>query len=199
MMMQVSAARAASPRVVRAVIVASWIALSWACSGTASEKGNLGGFAQGVDAGADPASEAGEDAASTDQGPSGPTYQGKPVDDPVSDASASVASADGYCPIPDSLLEYGAMCPSCTESHCSSALAECDPTMVNACTEYYCPTQCFRPDAGNGANACAKLVQCCPTLFGTAPGLTCLSYNANSAQSACASLLSQAQMLGRCP
>ncbi len=179
-------------------MVASWIALSWACSGAATEKSNLGGFERGDDAGADPPSEAGEDAASTDEGPSGPTYQGKPVDDPVSDASASIASADGYCPIPDSLVQYGAMCPSCAQSHCSSALAECDPTMVDACTEYYCPTQCFRPDASNGANACAKVVQCCPSLFGTAPGLTCLSYNANSAQSACASLLSQAQALGRC-
>jgi hypothetical protein len=179
-------------------LVVPWVALSWACSGAATDGGRLGSFVRGDDSGEDPTGEAGDDAPSADEAPSAPTYQGKPVNETESDASASVASADGYCPIPDSLVQYGVMCPSCAQSHCASALAECDPTMVNACTEYYCPTQCFRPDASNGANSCAKVVQCCPSLFGTAPGLTCLSYNANSAQSACASLLSQAQALGRC-
>jgi hypothetical protein len=198
MLMQSSLARASRSRVVGVVMVASAITLSWACSGATPAGGNVGGFERSDDASGDPSSEAGDDAASVEEAPSGPTYQGKPVDDFGSDASASIASADGYCPILDSLVEYGAMCPSCAQSHCTTALGECDPTMVDGCTDYYCPTQCFRPDASNGANACAIVMQCCPSLFGTALGLQCLSYQANSAQSACATLLSQAQALGRC-
>jgi hypothetical protein len=198
MMSQSKAAWASSPRLVAALGVVTWTVLLWACSGTAADPATRGGFVRGDGGGSDPvANEAGDDAAAGDVGPNGPTYMGKAVADNESDASGSVASADGYCPIPDSLLSYGAMCPSCAQTHCASALSECDPTMVNSCTEYYCPTQCLRPDA-QGAGACTKVVQCCPTLFGTALGLTCGAYTASSAQSACQSLLSQAQALGRC-
>ena len=180
-------------------LVVPWVALLWACSGAATDGGRLGSFVRGDDSGEDPTGEAGDDAPSADEAPSAPTYQGKPVNETESDASASVASADGYCPIPDSLVQYGVMCPSCAQSHCASALAECDPTMVNACTEYYCPTQCLRPDAQGGVNLCGKAMQCCSTLVLTSLSFTCLGITASSGQSACQSLLTQAQAMGRCP
>lgn len=178
-----------------------WVVLS-ACSGTPTDSGGLGYMQKSdADAGAaDPTDEGGSDGAPAKEMPSGPAYQGKSLTDPDTDASGSVASADGNCPLTDMLGEYGLSCPSCVESHCSSALAMCDPTMVNACTEYYCPSQCPQLGDGGGApaNACAKVVQCCPTLLGTAFGLTCLMYQATSAQSSCEGLLTQAQAIGRC-
>ena len=182
-----------------AVGIVLWTLLSWACSGAAPVRG-AGGFLRGNDAGAaDPASDAGAESTPEDATAGGPSYMGKAIVDPQNDASGSVASADGYCPIPESLLDYGAGCPTCAMTHCSGALADCDPTMVNACTEYYCPTQCLRPDAQTGINVCGKAVQCCSTLVLTSLAFTCLGITASSAQSACQSLLSQAQALGHCP
>ena len=202
-MSESTAAFAARPRVAGALGVLVWVVVS-ACSGAPTNPGGLG-YAQksGDDAGAaDPTDEGGSsDSAPAKEMPSGPAYQGKSLTDPESDASGSVASADGNCPLTDMLGQYGLGCPSCVESHCSSALAMCDPTMVNACTEYYCPSQCPQlGDGGGGAsvNACAKVVQCCPTLLGTPLGLTCITYQASSAQSACQGLLMQAQAIGRC-
>jgi hypothetical protein len=147
----------------------------------------------------DPVDEAGPESGG-EAAPTGPMYMGKPIAVQENDASASIASADGYCPIPDMLAGDGIMCPSCAQSHCSDAIGECDPTMVNACAEYYCPAQCPLLDAGHGntVNACAKIVQCCPTLLGSPLGLTCIAYNANSAQSSCQMFLNQAQAQGRC-
>jgi hypothetical protein len=180
-----------------------WVALASACSGVAASKGGTlaSGFAMGDDAETtDPVEEAGSEAGG-DDAPGAPVYNGKPIVDQQRDASGSIASSDGYCPIPEMIAGYGAMCPSCAQSHCAAAIGECDPTMVNACAEYYCPAQCPLLDAGNGssANACAKVVQCCPTLLGTPLGLTCIAYNASSAQASCQKLLSQAQAMGRCP
>jgi hypothetical protein len=202
MMSESSAAFAASPRAAGAVGVVLWVVLS-ACSGGATNGGGLGNDENSDDAGAtDPTGEGGSesDSAPTKEMPSGPAYQGKSMNGEDSDASASVASPDGNCPLVDMLGEYGVSCQSCVESHCSSALAMCDPTMVNACTEYYCPSQCPQVGDGGGAsaNACAKVVQCCPTLLGTPLGLTCITYQASSAQSACQGLLMQAQAIGRC-
>jgi hypothetical protein len=198
MMTESSAARAARPRFLGATGIVVWTLLSWACSGTAPVRGVMGHFLQSNDeAGADPGVEAGGDAAE-DGGMNNPSYMGKAIADPQSDASGSVASPDGYCPIPDSLLGYGATCPTCAQTHCSSALAECDPTMVNSCTEYYCPTQCLRPDAQGGAAFCQKVVGCCSSLVGTSLYFSCFGYTASSAQASCQSFLTQAQALGRC-
>ncbi len=202
MMTQLHAARRARPRVGAALCTVLWVALSSACSGVAGSKGGSVGtaFAMGDDAETnDPVDEAGSEGG--EDAPGAPVYNGKPIVEQERDASSSIASSDGYCPIPDMLASYGAMCPSCAQSHCADAIGECDPTMVNACAEYYCPTQCLLLDAGNGssANPCAKVVQCCPTLIGTPLGLTCIAYNAGSAQASCQKLLSQAQAMGRCP
>jgi hypothetical protein len=203
MMSESSAAFAASPRVAGAIGVVLWVVLS-ACSGAPTDPGGLGYDQKSVDdagaAATQPADEGGSDSAPPKEMPSGPAYQGKSMDDTESDASASVASADGNCPLNDILDDQGPSCSSCAASHCSSALAMCDPTMVNGCTEYYCPTQCPQLGDGGGAsvNACAKVVQCCPTLLGTPFGLTCLTYQATSAQADCEGLLMQAQAIGRC-
>jgi hypothetical protein len=201
MMTQSYAARGASPRVGAAVCTILCIAVSSACSGVASSRGgSLGSaIAMGDDDANAPVDEAGGSEGGEDA-TGGPVYMGKPIVDQERDASASVASSDGYCPIPDMIASYGLMCPSCAQSHCASAIGECDPTMVNACAEYYCPTQCPLLDSGAGsvANPCLKVTQCCPTLIGTALGLTCITYSSNSAQSACQNLLSQAQAMGRC-
>ena len=197
-MTETSARRAASPRLAGAIGIAIWTLLTWACSGAAPVRGAMGGFLRSEEAGADPASVAGDDASPEDVGPKMPSYMGKAIPDPQNDASGSVASADGYCPIPDSLLAYGPACPSCAQTHCSSALEECDPTMVNSCTEYYCATQCLRPDAQGGEAVCQKVVQCCSSLFATSLYFTCIGLSANSAQASCQSLLTQAQALGRC-
>jgi hypothetical protein len=201
MMTQSNAALAASSRVAAAIRIVLWVALSSACSGATPERGGLGTAGGNGEAGVvDPPSDGDPDSATAEDVPSGPAYTGKPIVDQERDASGSIASPDGSCPIPDTLGAYGATCSSCAQTHCASALSECDPTMVNACTEYYCPTQCPQPEGDGGAavNACAKVVQCCPTLFGTPLGLTCIGYQAGSAQSACQSLLTQAQALGRC-
>jgi hypothetical protein len=147
----------------------------------------------------DPVDEAGSEGGGADAA-SGPMYMGKPIVVQESDASGSIASSDGYCPIPDMLAGYGVMCPSCAQSHCADAIGECNPTMVNACAEYYCAAQCPLLDAGHSTNTnpCMKVMQCCPTLLGTPEGLTCLGYNANSSPSSCQNLLSQAQAIGRC-
>jgi len=199
MVTESSATRAASPRLMGAVGIAVWTLLSWACSGPVPYRGATGGFLRSDDAGADPVSGADAASAPEDASASGPSYMGKAIVDPENDASGSVASADGYCPIPESLNAYGISCGSCAQTHCSSALAECDPTMVNACTEYYCPTQCLRPDAQGGVNLCGKAMQCCSTLVLTSLSFTCLGITASSGQSACQSLLTQAQAMGRCP
>ncbi len=171
-----------------------------ACSGAATDRNVLRTGSDPNDEAGSSQSDDGTDGAAADQGPTGPVYTGKPVDDSVSDASASIAAPDGYCPITDSLGDLGINCPSCAESHCASPIAECDPTMVNSCTGYYCPTQCLQlVDAGDSAaNACAKAMQCCGTLLGTSLGFQCLSINAASAASSCQGLLSQAQAMGRC-
>jgi hypothetical protein len=197
-MTESSGTPAASPRLLGVVGIAIWTLLTWACSGTAPVRGAMGGFLRSEDSGADPTSEAGDDASTGDAGPNNPSYMGKAIPDPEIDASGSVASADGYCPIPDSLLAYGATCPSCAQTHCSNALSECDPTMVNSCTEYYCPAQCLRPDAQGGEAVCQKVVQCCSSLFATSLYFTCIGLSASSAQASCQSLLTQAQALGRC-
>jgi hypothetical protein len=199
MVTESSATRAASPRFIGAVGIVGWTLLTWACSGPVPYRGAAGGFLGGDEAGADPVGGADAATASQDAAAGGPSYMGKAIADPESDASGSVASADGYCPIPESLAAYGISCGTCAQTHCSSALAECDPTMVNACTEYYCPSQCLRPDAQGGVNVCGKAVQCCSSLVLTSLSFTCLGLPARSAQSACQSLLTQAQGMGRCP
>jgi hypothetical protein len=201
MMSQSDAALAASSGFVAVVRVVLWVALSSACSGASPDRGGLGNAGDDSEAGAGNSQSDGDtDSASADEGPGGPSYMGKPIADPERDASGSIASPDGSCPIPDTLEEYGAMCSSCAQSHCSSALSECDPTMVNACTEYYCPTQCPQPETDSGVttNPCPKIVQCCTSLFGTPLGLQCIGIQATSAQATCQSLLTQAQALGRC-
>jgi hypothetical protein len=199
MMSESSAASAASQRIV-AVGIVLWAILSSACSGAATDGGGLGTVERSDEAGAsDPTSEASSDGSSADEPPSGPAYTGKPIADPEDAASGSIASADGRCPIPDTLDEYGAGCSSCAASHCVNALSECDPTMVSACTAYYCPTQCPQPrEGGANGDACAEVMQCCPTLFGTALGLQCLGIQAGSAQSDCQMILTQAQAIGHC-
>jgi hypothetical protein len=200
MLTESNTARAASPRSLRATGIVVWTLLSWACSGTAPVSGGYGHFLQSDEAGPDPmmGGEAGGDATG-DATANNPSFMGKAIPDPEIDASGSVASPDGYCPIPDSLLAYGATCPTCAQTHCSSALAECDPTMVNACSEYYCPTQCLRPDAQGGEAVCQKVVGCCASLIATSLYWTCLGYTASSAQASCQSFLAQAQAIGRCP
>jgi hypothetical protein len=192
------------PRAGAALCIVLWVSLSAACSGVAG--GNGGGttlghsFAMQDDAStSEPADDGGSDAAD-EATPTGPMYNGKPIVEQMRDASGSIASSDGYCPIGDIIASYGPTCPSCAQGHCADAIGECDPTMVNACVEYYCPMQCPLLDAGNGnsVNSCQKVVQCCPTLIGTPLGLTCIAYNANSAQASCQKLLSQAQAMGRC-
>ena len=111
--------------------------------------------------------------------------------------SGSIAAPDGSCPIPDSLTKSGLQCPSCATSHCASALSECDPTMVSACTNYYCPKQCISPDAV-ASSACPILVSCCPTLFGTLLYNQCFQAQTGGVPSTCASFLSQAQGSGHC-
>jgi hypothetical protein len=203
MMSESSAALAARPRVAGVVGVVLWVVLS-ACSGAPTDPGSLGYEQQNDDdagaAGSSDEGGSGSDSAPAKDMPSDPGYQGKSLTDQESDASGSIASPDGSCPIVDMLGDQGLSCPSCVESHCASALSMCDPTMVNACTEYYCPSECPQVGDGGGAseNACAKVVQCCPTLLGTALGLTCIAYQANSAQSSCQQLLTQAQAIGRC-
>lgn len=197
-MSESTAARAASPRFLGAAGIVVWTLLSWACSGTAPVSGGMGHFVQIEEAGPDPAVEAGGGDAAEDATANNPSYMGKAIPDPENDASGSVASPDGYCPIPDSLVGYGAACPSCAQTHCSSALAECDPTMVNSCTEYYCATQCLRPDAQGGAAFCQKVVGCCSSLVATSLYFSCLGYTASSAQASCQSFLTQAQALGHC-
>jgi hypothetical protein len=200
MMSESSAAPAASRRIAAVVGIVFWATLSSACSGASTDGGGLATVERGDEAGAgDPTSEASSDGSSADEPPSGPAYMGKPIADPEDAGSGSIASADGRCPIPDTLDEYGASCSSCAGSHCVNALSECDPTMVNACTAYYCPTQCPQPrEAGASGDACAQVMQCCPTLFGTALGLQCLGIQASSAQSDCQMILTQAQAIGHC-
>jgi hypothetical protein len=202
MMTQSHAARGAGARAGTALCIVLWVALSAACSGVGGERGGStigSSFGNQDDAGTAEADDATSDSAD-EPTPSGPMYNGKPIVEQERDASGSIASSDGYCPIGDIIASYGPMCPSCAQSHCDDAIAECDPTMLNACAEYYCPTQCPLLDAGNGSsvNSCQKVVQCCPTLLGTPLGLTCIGYNANSAQASCQKLLSQAQAMGRC-
>ena len=198
------AARGAGTRAGAALCVVLWVALSAACSGAGGTRvgtalGSSFGMQDDASTG-DPADDAGSDGGADEPTPSGPMYSGKPIVEQERDASGSIASSDGSCPIGDIIASYGAMCPSCAQGHCTDAIGECDPTMVNACVEYYCPTQCPLLDAGNGSsvNSCQKVVQCCPTLIGTPLGLTCIAYNASSAQASCQKLLSQAQAMGRC-
>src|ERR1700677_558193 len=149
MMSESSAAPAASQRIAAAVGIVFWAILWSACSATTTNGGGLGTVDRSDEGGAsDPPSEASSDGSSADEPPSGPAYTGKPIADPEDAASGSIASADGRCPIPDTLDAYGASCSSCAASHCVNALSECDPTMVNACTAYYCPTQCPQPREG---------------------------------------------------
>jgi hypothetical protein len=201
MMSESSAAFAASPRLAAAIGFLVWGALS-ACSGAATEQSGLGTAGDTEDAGG-PAStdDGGTDGSSTQEVPGSPTYKGKNMNAPTPDASGSIASADGSCPLPDSLSSEGINCPSCAETNCASALSMCDPTMVNACTEYYCASQCLQLGDGGGGgtgNACAEVMQCCPTLLGTPLGLTCIGVQATSAQASCQSMLMQAQAIGRC-
>jgi hypothetical protein len=201
-MTQSYASRVARPRACAAICTVLWVALSSACSGVAGNRGGSLGSAIAMgddDAATAPADEAGGSEGGEDA-TGGPSYMGKPIAVQERDASGSIASSDGFCPISDIIAGYGVQCPSCAESHCASAIGECDPTMVNACVEYYCPMQCPLLDAGGGSagNPCQKVVQCCPTLIGTALGLTCIAYSGNSPQASCQNLLSQAQAMGRC-
>jgi len=106
----------------------------------------------------------------------------------------------GRDPLAETCLVPGQLPARAVHGGIGKALSECDPTMVNACTEYYCPTQCPQPESdGGGGNACARAVQCCPALLGTSLYFQCIGYKATSAQAPCQTLLSQAQAMGRCP
>ena len=199
-MSQSSAVARATLRLGAAVGVGWWIAVSFACSDatpsrTPDQTVNSG--IQGGDGGAPSADDAGtEDAA--DEGPHPPMYNGAPGATEAPMQSGSIAAPDGSCPIPDSLAKSGGQCPSCATSHCASALSECDPTMVSACTEYYCPKQCVSPDAA-AASACPILASCCPTLlFGTLLYSQCYQAQTGGVPSTCASFLTQAQGSGHC-
>lgn len=198
-MSQSSAVAKATLHFAAAVGVGLWIAMSFACSdatpsGTPEQTVNSG--IQGGDSGAAAADEAGtKDAA--DEPPPPQMYNGAPGATQAPMQSGSIAAPDGSCPIPDSLAKSGAQCPSCATSHCAGALAECDPTMVSACTNYYCPKQCISPDA-IATSACPILVSCCPTLFGTLLYTQCYQAQTGGVPSTCASFLSQAQSSGRC-
>jgi hypothetical protein len=176
--------------------VAMWMALcSLACSQTVPP----GTSAQMV-AGDPRSGEAGaaDDGGTDDAYDSGqPTYVGAPGATEQPTPSGSIASADGGCPIPDSLAGNGSQCLSCAQSHCSSDLSACDPTMVSACTHYYCPTQCASPGAAS-ADACSTLTSCCPTLFATLLSGRCLAAQTGGVASTCASFIATAQSEGYC-
>jgi hypothetical protein len=192
-----SAVVKAGVRAMAAVGIGGWIALSFACSDATPTKTLVqvtdnDASATVVDAGT-------EDAADEPPGPQ--MYNGAPAATQAPTMSGSIAAPDGSCPLPDSLSEYGLQCPSCAKSHCSSALSECDPTMVNACTEYYCPAMCASSSSSSSgamASACPLLASCCPMLFGTLLNSQCLAAQASGVASQCASVLTQAQSSGHC-
>jgi hypothetical protein len=184
-------------RIVMAASALAWMAFSIACSGAAPAHG--GGNPVADDAGDDDggAQEAGPAEDADPQEPDRPMYMGVPDKMDTSDASHSIAAPDGACPLPASLVSVGPQCPSCAQTHCASALAECDPTMVAACNQYYCPTQCPSTDPST-AGACMALGKCCPMLFGTSLYGTCFSTQLAGKDPACASILAEAQSDGHC-
>ncbi len=179
--------------------VGVWIALSWACSAATPTKTStqtVSGASESGEAGAPADAGAGaEDAA--DEAPSHPVYNGAPGATEQPMQSGSIAAPDGSCPIPDSLSQQGIQCPSCAQSHCAGALSSCDPTMVTACTEYYCPMQCLSPSAA-ASGACSMLTSCCPALFGTLLNTQCVEAQLGGVTSTCASFIAQAQSKGYC-
>ncbi len=139
-----------------------------------------------------PASDGGMDDDS-----SRPTYMGAPGATQAPMASGAIAGPDGGCPILASLVENGSQCPSCAQSHCADALSACDPTMVSACTGYYCQSQCLSPGAV-AADACSTLTSCCPKLFATLLSGQCRQAQAGGVASTCASFIATAQSEGYC-
>ena len=183
-----------------AIGIGVWIAMTLACSNanpTGTPVQTVTGASQSGEAGAtdDDAGAAVVDAG--DEAASHPVYNGAPGATEQPAQSGSIASPDGSCPIPGSLGQQGIQCPSCAQSHCASALSDCDPTMVSACTEYYCASQCVSAAAA-ASNACSMLSSCCPTLFGTLLDSQCLQAQLGGVASTCASFIVQAQSSGHC-
>ena len=132
--------------------------------------------------------------------PASPAYMGKPMPTRRPTHRDSIASPDGSCPLPDTAQKRRVDCPSCAESHCSSALSSATrrwSTRAPSTTARRSARSRRWQRRGNG-KPCAKIVQCCRTLLGTPLGLTCLGIQATSAQATCESLLIQAQAIGRC-
>jgi hypothetical protein len=201
-MIKLSIVVKASPRWGRVVglgCLGTWIALSLGCSsavpsGTSVQKISDG--TQNNDASPPP-----DDAAAMDSGApddSGhPMYMGAAPAAEMAQESGSIASPDGSCPLPASLSSSGLQCPSCAQTHCASAIMDCDPTMVSACTEYYCKTQCISQNVA-GTDACSMLSSCCPKLFATLLSVQCQEAQSGGVASACQGVITQAQQIGYC-
>lgn len=178
----------------------SWIALSLGCSsaavsGTSVQKVSDG--TSGTDA-APPPEDAGMNSSAPDADDSDhPAYMGAPGAMDMPQESGSIASPDGSCPLPASLSVSGLQCPSCAQTHCASAIADCDPTMVSACTEYYCKTQCISQNVA-GTDACSMLSSCCPKLFATLLSVQCQEAQTGGVASTCQGVITQAQQIGYC-
>jgi hypothetical protein len=191
----------ASRRAGGIVALGLWIGLGTRCTmaappGTSVQM--VSGSSTASDGGgpANDAASGDADNADADDG-QGPVYMGAPGATEQPTMSGSIAAPDGSCPIPATLPQSGVQCPSCAQTHCASALEACDPTMVNACTEYYCPMQCLSPNAAAAAS-CTMLQSCCPTLFGTVLNSQCLQAQVGGVASACASFITQVQAKGYC-